>query len=786
MADRLLLPLRSKIAAGLFTAVLVLVVGAISFWTVSRAAESFEEVNHANLVLLEQQKLLGGLADTETSARGFTITGDTSFLGPYEAARVTVPGHITRLRGLTADHPKQQLLLDTLESVTRDQLAFNDQIIRFRKTQGFELASEMIKSGQGKQVMDHARSLTAKMEKEENAMLTRGAVRQAGEQRIAYLVIGIGGGIAFLLSLLINRSIRSDVIERERQREMIEKQTRLLKKQAAKLSAQQAKLEEQLQEQQALTEELSASNDNLQTANQATVEEKARAESALIEAQRAQREQTRLTREMTALLESTEAGFYGMNVAGSCTFINRAGASLLGYSIEELTGRNMHQAVHHHRPDGRPYPAEECPIYEAARLGQNAAGDNEVFFRKDGTPVHVEFSSSPIIEEGEHRGAVVAFADISQRLRAQRAVAESEERKAAVLRSTLDSIIAMDKDGNITEFNPAAESTFGFTRNEVVGQRLADLIVPDRYRDAHVAGLRRFLETGEAHVLGKRLELPAMRKDGTEFQSELTITRSDSDGMPAFTGVLRDITERQRSEAERDQLIKALARSNQELDQFAYVASHDLKAPLRGIANLSQWIEEDLGQRLGDENKSQMKMLRGRVHRMESLIDGILQYSRAGRVKAKPESLDTGELVREVVDLMAPPRGTKVHVVPGMPMVTAEKVPLQQVFMNLIGNAIKHTGRENPLIEVTWSDAELFYEFAVRDNGQGIAPQYHDRIFGIFQTLEARDKIEGTGIGLSVVQKIVEAKGGRVWVESDVGKGARFKFLWPKVEIVGA
>src|SRR5215213_10222567 len=193
-----------------------------------------------------------------------------------------------------------------------------------------------------------------------------------------------------------------------------------------------------------------------------------------------------------------------------------------------------------------------------------------------------------------------------------------------------------------------------------------------------IAGLKRFKETREAHVIGKRLELPAMRKDGSEFDSELTITRSDSDESPAFTGVLRDITERKKSEAEREQLIKALARSNQELDQFAYVASHDLKAPLRGIANLSQWIEEDLGDRLGGENKSQMEMLRGRVNRMEALIDGILQYSRAGRMRVKPETVDINALVHDVIELIAPPARVKINVMDGMPTIETEKVPLQQ------------------------------------------------------------------------------------------------------------
>jgi PAS domain S-box-containing protein len=737
MSDKLILPLRSKVAAGFVTALLVLIVGAMSYWTVSRAAHSFEEVNHTSRVLLEQQRLLAALVDVETAARGFAITGDSAFLGPYKDARTAVPATLGRLRALTADHREQQSKLYTLQSVANDHLRFNDQIIEFRTEGGFEKARGMIATGQARQVMDHARRLTDEMQNEENRILAVRASQQESHERLAYLVIGIGGGIAFLLSLLINRSIYRDVVERDRQREMIENQTRQLTRQAEKLTAQQ-------------------------------------------------KEQERLTRQMQALLESTEAGFYGMDTAGNCTFINRAGARMLGYKPKEMIGRQLHDLIHYRHRDGSSYPQSDCPIFVASQRGRSAAADNEVFWKRDGTPLSIEYSTSPIIQDGEHRGAVVAFADITQRLAAQRAIKESEERKAAVLRSTLDSIISMDKNGMVIEFNPAAERTFGYSRHEVIGAALAGLIIPPRFRDAHHAGLARYLATGEAHVLGQRLELPALRKDGSEFQAELTITRSDIDGEHSFTGVLRDITERKQQEQEREQLIKALARSNQELDQFAYVASHDLKAPLRGIANLSQWIEEDLGEKLTGENVEQMGLLRGRVHRMEALIDGILQYSRAGRVKAKPEPIDTGLLVREIIELIAPPRATGITIAPEMPTLKAEKVPLQQVFMNLLGNAIKHAGADDPRVEISWEDAGPFYEFTVRDHGQGIAPQYHERIFGIFQTLEARDKVEGTGIGLSVVQKIVEAKGGRVWVESDIGKGAKFKFLWPKVELTGA
>jgi PAS domain S-box-containing protein len=651
-------------------------------------------------------------------------------------------------------------------------MRLSDQIERLRRGQGFVQARDLIATGEGRIVMTHARAITAAMEAEESRLLAVRIAVQARNERIADYAIVIGGGIAFLLSLLINWSIHRDVVEREKQRELIERQTRQLKRQAERLESQQKELETRLAEQRELTSELTEANENLHAANAVT---------------------ERLAKEMSALLESTAAGFYGMDNAGDCTFINSSGARLLGYTVDELLGTNLHEVVHSKRKDGSPYPVEECPIRQASARGETVTREDEVFWRKDGTPINVEYSTSPLSFGEESRGAVVAFADITERIRAQRMIAESEERKSAVLRSTLDSIITMNADGIVTEFNPAAVRAFGYSREEAIGRRLGELMVPERLREAHHAGLKRFIETGEERVIGKRLELPAMRKDGTEFTCELTITRSDIGGEPAFTGVLRDITdrkkaeeERKQAEHEREQLIKALARSNTELDQFAYVASHDLKAPLRGIANLSQWIEEDLGDKLAGENKSQMEMLRGRVHRMEALIDGILQYSRAGRVKARPESIDTGTLVSEVIELMAPPKEIKIQVATDMPTVRAERVPLQQVFMNLIGNAVKHTGKNNPLIDISWKDAGPFVEFAVGDNGQGIAPQYHERIFGIFQTLEARDKVEGTGIGLSVVQKIVDAKGGRVWVESDIGKGARFKFLWPKVEITGA
>jgi light-regulated signal transduction histidine kinase (bacteriophytochrome) len=227
-----------------------------------------------------------------------------------------------------------------------------------------------------------------------------------------------------------------------------------------------------------------------------------------------------------------------------------------------------------------------------------------------------------------------------------------------------------------------------------------------------------------------------------------------------------------------------LEKRNSELDQFAYIVSHDLKAPLRAIANLSQWIEEDLEDQLTEDTRHQMDLMRSRVHRMEALINGLLQYSRVGRMRAEIEIVNVEELLTEAIDSLAPPPEVTVKVMPGMPTLMTERLPLEQVFANLISNGIKHNQRPNGQVVISVQDQQDFYEFAVADNGPGIAPEFHDKVFLIFQTLEARDKVENTGVGLAIVKKIIEDKGGTISLISELGQGATFRFTWPK-QVIG-
>jgi signal transduction histidine kinase len=223
--------------------------------------------------------------------------------------------------------------------------------------------------------------------------------------------------------------------------------------------------------------------------------------------------------------------------------------------------------------------------------------------------------------------------------------------------------------------------------------------------------------------------------------------------------------------------IGELEKRNSELNQFAYVVSHDLKAPVRGISNVVQWIEEDLAGEISPVMRKYLDFIPGRIARVQSLIDGLLEYARAGRDIVADEEVNVEGMVRELTDLIGTNGATVIT--EDLPILRTERIPLQQVFSNLISNAIKYAGPDST-IRVTCVEQETTYEFSVSDNGPGISSEYHEKVFGLFQTLRERSDTESTGIGLAIVRKIVEERGGSIRLISSAGKGANFIFTWPK------
>ena len=324
-----------------------------------------------------------------------------------------------------------------------------------------------------------------------------------------------------------------------------------------------------------------------------------------------------------------------------------------------------------------------------------------------------------------------------------------------------------------------AEERAPHLTNQVVGDaRVGDQEWARREGMEAFAGYPLLIDDQLVGVLAMFARHPLSQAD---FDALATVAHGISLGIARARVIDRlrasEAAQRERAD-ELERTAAALERSNQELDAFAYAASHDLRAPLRGISNLAQWIEEDLRDTLRDETREMLALIRSRMHRMEGLIDGILHYSRAGRMHEPPATVDVTALVADVVDLLDPPPGT-VTVDGVLPVVVSELTPLKQVFQNLIGNALKHGG-SGVAIRVSAADDGDAWRFRVADNGPGIPVEFQDRVWGIFQTLEPRDRVEGAGIGLSLVKKIVEAQGGTVGLESKPGEGAAFTFTWRK------
>ena len=362
--------------------------------------------------------------------------------------------------------------------------------------------------------------------------------------------------------------------------------------------------------------------------------------------------------------------------------------------------------------------------------------------------------------------------------------ATADARVAALVDSAMDAIISVDADQRIVLFNPAAEQMFGHRASDMRGESL-DRLIPGPFRDRHRRDVQNFGATGStSRHMGALGAVRGLRADGTEFPIEASISQIRIGSEHLYTVILRDISQRLRDEAVLRDTTAELSRSNVELEQFAYVASHDLQEPLRAISGCVQLLARRNAGVL-DEGSTQLigHAVEG-ASRMQTLINDLLAYSRVGTRGASRRAVPGGELVGAAIANLSVAIGeTRAEVSVGdLPTVLVDPTQLTQVFQNLVGNALKFRRGDPPTVAVSAARTAEGWQFSVRDNGIGISPEYFERIFSIFQRLHTRAEYPGTGIGLAICRKVVERHGGRLWVESVPGRGSTFHFILPAEE----
>jgi PAS domain S-box-containing protein len=494
-----------------------------------------------------------------------------------------------------------------------------------------------------------------------------------------------------------------------------------------------------------------------------------------LQIQQLNRDLARQADELQTILNATPVGIAIANDP-QCSFIrsNRFAQTMLGISPDtnvSATGEQAESLPFRQFRDGQEIPGDQLPMQLATARKQEVRDAEIHVVRSDGATFDWWVNAVPLFDEQEAvRGCVAAFMDVTELKQAEAKLHETLTLLNAISDYSLDIIFAKDREGRLLFVNPAISQYFGKSVAELIGKD-EFFFMEDRAAAAAIrANDLRIMQSGVAEVLEEPI---VINGNVRTFISTKAPLRDAHGNIMGIIGIGHDMTDRKQAEV-------ALAERNQELDSFVHIVSHDLKAPLRAISNLSEWIEDDLEGQLPPENQQQFQLLRARTKRMESMINSLLVYARAGRQEAPLETFNVAELLDEIIDSLAPPQSFSIEIAPPMPTLNTKRLFLSQVFANLVSNAIKHHTSVEGHLNLSAIEQQEFYEFSVRDDGPGIAPEDRAKVFEIFQTLKAQDDSENTGVGLAIVKKIVEREKGTIRLESRLGQGTTFVFTWPK------
>jgi PAS domain S-box-containing protein len=486
-------------------------------------------------------------------------------------------------------------------------------------------------------------------------------------------------------------------------------------------------------------------------------------------------QRTQSEKRFRGLLEAAPDGMVIVDHEGTIIMVNAQMETLFGYNREEVIGRRVEMLV--------PARFKDVHPFHRGQYGKNPrlrpmGADLELYaLRKDAIEFPVEISLSPMETEDDNL-IIAAIRDITERKRA-------EEKFRGLLESAPDAVVVVDQQGVIQFVNSQTEKLFGYDRVQLVGEPV-EILVPKRFRKKHAKHRDGYYGEHPTRPMGVGLDLFGMRKNGTEFPVEISLSPLQTEEGLLVSAAIRDVTQRKRMEEDVQKLNEDLKQraaqleaANKELEAFSYSVSHDLRAPLRSIDGFSHVVLEDYGDQLPAEARGYLERVRAAAQRMAVLIDDLLNLSRVTRTAVQPKFINLSKMAEEIVHGLReaqPDREVDFSLTPDL-MVEADPHLMHIVLENLLSNAWKFTSKqEQPAIEFGQKDHVKERTFYLRDNGVGFDMAYADKLFGVFQRLHSVSEFPGTGVGLATVQRIISIHGGRIWADSAEGKGTTFYF----------
>ncbi|MGA9555312.1 MAG: PAS domain S-box protein [Terriglobales bacterium] len=818
-------PLNRGVQIGFGSAIVtLLVVGAISYRAMVVSSESDRWLRHTHEVIAELRELRLAMETVEANCRGFLLTGNESYFKTCLASRQDVASYEIAVRNLTVDNAAQQGRLPEIESLTTEKFALADKALDLRRAQGTEAAADAIRSSRAQEITTEFLGLVGQMEDEEERLLIvrdADAKRRLGQTKT---VLFLGTLLGVLIAAAAGWLVRHDADARDRAVDALREGEERFRDMANNISQLAWMADEKGYifwyndrwfdyTGTTLADVVGwGGQETLHPDHRQRVMDKIKRSfkageiwedtfplrgrdgsyrtflSRAVPIRDAEGKVLRWFGTNTDISETKESGakYRGLleaapdamvvvDAAGEIVLLNVRTEKEFGYNRDELVGQPVTNII----PEG----FAERLISDGTRSAAEAlaqqigTGIELIGQRKDGSKFPIEIMLSPL-ESAEGILVTAAIRDISVRRAAEKHLGQMEGRYRGLLEAAPDAMVVVNTAGEIVLLNVRAEKQFGYNRDELVGQKMTN-IVPDGFAERLIADALRSTADALAQQIGTGIELTGRHKNGSEFPIEIMLSPLESAEGILVTAAIRDISVRKQAELNLLHKIEELNRSNEELGQFAYIASHDLQEPLRMVASYTQLLSRRYKGKLDAEADEFIAFAVDGAGRMQRLIQDLLAFSRVG-TKGQ-EMLDTSSedaLQQAIINLRGAieESGALVTHDP-LPGVLADEMQLTQLFQNLIGNGIKYQNPGIPKVHISATrNGGKKWTFAVKDNGLGIDSQYFERIFGMFQRLHKREEFAGTGIGLAICKKIVERHGGTISVESQPGQGSTFSF----------